>query len=115
MPGHFVEPPSSPKPGSRRPVESHRDHRLKQDGKPWNLRLESTGTNVPARFLTEAPATAELVAEDLCWQAAMQDWKQRKPSWWRPGARSAWKAEGIGLADWAERLRKMADYVFQEL
>jgi hypothetical protein len=115
MPGHFVEPPPPPKPGPRRPVESHRDHRLKQDRKPWNAHLESAGVNVPAHFLTESRAAAELVAEDLCWQAAMQDWKQRKPCWWRSGARAAWKAEGIDLADWAERLRKMADYISQEL
>lgn len=112
-------PPPPPKPGSQhpqRPEADHRRRRLLHDAQPtWNLHLESTGSHVAARFLIESPTAAALVAEDLCWQAATQDWKKRRPPRWRPRARAAWKAEGDELLAEAARLCEMADYVFQDL
>jgi hypothetical protein len=43
------------------------------------------------------------------------DWKRRRTLWWRPKGRATWKTEGAELAAEAERLREMADHVFQEL
>ncbi|MBS2535240.1 hypothetical protein KGQ20_20975 [Catenulispora sp. NF23] len=80
-----------------------------------SLHLASVGSNVAARFLTESPSVAVLVVEDLCWQAATEDWKHRRPHWWRPRARTVWKAEGALLEAKADRLRQLADDVFQEL
>ena len=112
-------PPPPPKPGPqhpRRPEAEVRRHHLLHDAQPaWNLHLESTGGHVAARFLIESPMAAALVAQDLCWQAATQDWKHRRPPRWRPRARAAWKAEGDELLAQAARLRQMADYVFQDL
>jgi hypothetical protein len=97
-------------------VESHRQRHLLHDAQPtWNLHLESTGGHVAARFLLESPLAATLVTEDLCWQAATEDWKRRRPGWWRLRARAAWKAEGDELLAQAARLREMADYAFHEL
>jgi len=56
-----------------------------------------------------------LVVEDVCWQAAIEDWKQRRPPWWRRGARAAWRAEGAQLATEADRLRDLAGQVCQGL
>jgi hypothetical protein len=118
MDGFFFDPvpPPQPEPAPRNPVESERHPRLRHGAQPtWNLHLETTGGHVAARFLTESPPVATLVVEDLCWQAATEDWKHRRPHWWRPGAQAAWKAEGAELAVQAERLREMADYVFRDL
>jgi hypothetical protein len=115
----FRDPPPAPKPrpqNSRQPAAGPRQHLLLPDTQPtWNLRLESTGSRVAARFLIETPNAAALVVEDLCWQAATEDWKNHRPHWWHPQARAAWQAEGDELAAEAAALRQMADGVFREL
>jgi hypothetical protein len=77
--------------------------------------LESTGTDVAARFLAESPSVVALAVEDLCWQAATDDWKRRRPHRWQSRAREDWLAEGESLAAKADRLRELADEIFQDL
>lgn len=115
----FRDPPPAPKPrpqNTQRQAQGPHQHRLLPDTQPaWNLRLESAGSRVAARFLMASPAAAALVAEDLCWQAATEDWKNRRPHWWHRQARAAWRAEGDELAAEAAALRQRADEVFREL
>jgi len=116
----FFEPPPPPgqEPGPRNPAGGEPQHRPDRQhaARPvWNLHLESAGTNVPARFLTESPMLTVLAVEDLCWQAATEDWKHRRPHRWRRQAREAWLAEGAQLEAKADRLRQMADDVLAQL
>lgn len=109
-------PPPGPEPAPRKPVVTDQpDHRGQHDGRPWNLHLESAGTNVPVRFLAESPLLLMLAVEDLCWEAATEDWKHRRPHCWHPQARAAWFAEGAQLDAKADRLREMADGVLADL
>jgi hypothetical protein len=110
-------PPPRPDPEPHQPAEPSRRRRRPRHRTPraWNLHLESTGTDIATRYLTESPAVATLAVEDLCWQAAAEDWKRRRPHRWRSQARADWLAEGELLAVEAERLRELADDVFQEL
>lgn len=110
-------PPPRPGPEPHQPSEPSRRHRLPRHRTPraWNLHLESTGTDIAARYLTESPAVAALTVEDLCWRASTEDWKRRRPHRWRSAARADWLAEGELLAAEADRLREKADDVFQEL
>jgi hypothetical protein len=78
------------------------------------VRLESAGTNLPLRFLN-SPSAAVLAVEDLCWEAAVEDWKHRRPSRWRLRARADWEAEGELLAAKADRLRHLAVEILQEM
>lgn len=118
MYGFFFAPVPPPRPGPEphQPTEPSR-RRLPRRRTPRarNLHLESAGTDIAARYLTESPAVATLAVEDLCWQAATQDWKHRRPHRWRSQARADWLAEGRLLAAKADRLQEMADDVFQEL
>jgi hypothetical protein len=117
MNGFFFDPAPQPPPEPRpqKSAENHRRHQSRDTQPTWNLLLESTGCHVASRFLLESPMAAALVTEDLCWQAATEDWKRRRPPWWHPRARAAWKAEGDELVAQAVRLRQMADYVFHDL
>ena len=120
MYGFFSNPVPPPRPGPeqpRKPAESSRRRHLPRHRTPraWNLHLESAGTDIAARFVTESSAVAALAVEDLCWQAATDDWKRRRPHRWRPRARAEWLAEGELLATEADQLRELADEVFQEL
>jgi hypothetical protein len=110
-------PRPEPKPQPQKPTaDGQQRHRAQHPGKPaWNLRLESVGSNVAGRFLTESPSMVVLAVEDLCWEAATEDWKHRRPHWWRRGALATWRAEGARLDAKAARLRALADDVFQEL
>lgn len=110
-------PPPQPDPGARKPTEKSRRHRWPRHrgAQVWNLHLESTGTDVAARYLAESPSVAALAVEDLCWQAASEDWLRRRPHRWRSRARAEWLAEGELLAAKADRLRVLADEIFQEL
>jgi|GEM_PF-2314317 len=116
----YFEPPQPPRPGPKpvphNPVDIERHPRTRHRGQPtWNLHLETTGGHVATRFLAESPSATALVVEDLCWEAAAEDWKHRRPHWWRLGARASWKAEGVQLAFEAEQVRETADRVFREL
>lgn len=115
----FPEPVPRPGPGPRpqKPAaDGQQRHRAQHPAKPtWNLRLESVGSNVASRFLTESPSVVVLAVEDLCWQAATEDWRHRRPHWWRRKSLAAWRAEGARLDAKAARLRELADDVFQEL
>lgn len=110
-------PPPGPGPKPHRPTgQDQQNHHPQHTTKPsWNLHLESVGSNVAGRFLTESPSAMVLAVEDLCWQAATEDWKHRRPHWWQLRARTAWQAEGAQLDAKAARLRQLADDVFQEL
>ena len=56
-----------------------RQHLLLPGTQPTgNPHLESTGSYVAARFLIESPNAAALVAEDLCWQEAIEDRTNRR-------------------------------------
>ena len=75
--------PPPPRPGpERKPQEpSSRDQRgptRPAAPKEWNLHLESAGTDIPAGFLAGSPSTAVLAVEDVCWEAAVEDWKHRR-------------------------------------
>ena len=112
--------PPPPRPGpERKPQEpSSRDQRgptRPAAPKEWNLHLESAGTDIPAGFLAGSPSTAVLAVEDVCWEAAVEDWKHRRPRRWRVRARTAWEAEGLWLAAKADHLRHLADEVLREL
>ncbi|NUP50454.1 MAG: hypothetical protein HOW97_24555 [Catenulispora sp.] len=114
----FPEPIPRPGPEQQpqKPPAAGRPHHPQRPDEPsWNLHLESIGSNVAGHFLTESPSLAVLAVEDLCWEAATEDWKHRKPHWWRPRARAAWRAEGARLDAKAARLCELADDVFQEL
>lgn len=114
----YPEPVPQPGPGAQpqKPTGNDQRHHPPRTTQPsWNLRLESIGSNVACRFLTESPSVLVLAVEDLCWQAATEDWKHRRPHWWRLQARTAWRAEGTQLGTKAARLRELADDVFQEL
>lgn len=110
-------PQPGPEPQPRNLAGSTQQHHHLQHAaqQSWNLHLESVGSNVAGRFLTESPSVMVLAVEDLCWQAATEDWKHRRPHWWQPRARTAWIAEGAQLDAKAARLRQLADDVFQEL
>jgi hypothetical protein len=109
-PAGFPPPPEPP----RRPDQAGQ-RRPHPERPSWNLHLQSSGTNLPARFLNDSPSVAVLVVEDMCWEAAREAWKSRRPRWWRPRARAAWLAEGAALDRKAERLRDLAGDVLQEL
>ena len=115
----FPEPVPQPGPEPRpqnRTGSTQQQHRPQHTTQPsWNLHLESIGSNVAGRFLTESPSMMVLAVEDLCWQAATEDWKHRRPHWWRVRARAAWVAEGAHLEAKAARLHELADDVYQEL
>ena len=116
----FFDPVPPPGPDRKPATPSAADHQCHRQPRhaaqaPWNLHLESAGTDIAARFLADSPSLAVLAVEDLCWQAAAEDWKHRRPHWWQPRSRAAWRAEGARLAAKADRLRQMADDVSQEL
>lgn len=116
----FIDPPPPPRPDpDRDPPEPPGSERPRPEGlvgaKGWNLHLESAGTDVPVAFLAGSPSTAVLAVEDVCWQAAVEDWKRRRPARWRVRARSAWRAEGGWLAARADHLRRLAGEILREL
>ncbi|GAA2008870.1 hypothetical protein [Catenulispora subtropica] len=121
MNGFFAPIPGSspdPEPEPRRRDEGgarHRDHPRRGPGQVWNLHLETAGTDIAAPLLTASPSVTALVVDDLCWQAAAEDWEHRRPAWWRTRARAAWRAEGAELAATADRLRAAAEGVLREL
>ena len=112
----FFNPVPPPEPHRRKTAwnDQHRRH-PQPNGQPWILHLESADADVAARLLVSSPPVAMLAVEDLCWQAATEDWKRRRPPWWRPRAHAAWHAEGAQLAAEADRLRDLAGQVCQEL
>jgi hypothetical protein len=77
------------------------------------VRLQSAGTSLPVGFL-DSPSVAMLAVEDLCWEAALEDWRHRRPSRWRLRARVVWEAEGARLGAKADRLRDLATEVLRE-
>jgi hypothetical protein len=118
MYGFFSDPApaSRPDPEPRKPVQAKRRRRWRHRTSPeWNLHLECTGTDIAPRFLAESPSVATLAVEDLCWQAAIDDWKRRRPHRWRSRARADWEAEGKLLSAEADRLRELAVEMLQEL
>lgn len=56
----------------------------------WNLRFESTGTTVPAGLVHDSPTLLVAAVEDICWQAAAEGWRARRPRRWRRRAYAAW-------------------------
>jgi hypothetical protein len=79
------------------------------------MHLKSAGTNLPVGFLEDSPSALVLAVEDVCWEAAVEDWEHRRPSRWRFQARAAWEAEGAVLVAKADHLRRLAGEVLQEL
>jgi len=77
--------------------------------------LASVGTNLPVGLLEDSPSALVLAVEDMCWEAAVEDWKHRRPPRRRFQARAAWEAEGAELAAKADHLRRVAGEVLQEL
>jgi hypothetical protein len=116
MNGFFFTPVPPPEPQPRKAAEDgQRRCQPQAAGQSWNLHLESADTDVDARFLNVSPSVAMIAVEDLCWQAATEDWRRRRPPWWRTRARAVWHAEGAQLAAKADRLRDLAGQVCQEL
>jgi hypothetical protein len=114
----FFEPPPPSRGPDREPPEPAPPDRARPappaGSEAWNLVLESAGTNLPIRFL-DSPSAVMLAVEDLCWAAAVEDWKHRRPSRWRLRARVVWEAEGARLGAKADRLRRLATEVLREL
>jgi hypothetical protein len=116
----FVEPPPPPSPGPDRepPERSHpgpAGAASPAGPEVWNLRLESVGSNLPVGLLDGSPSVAVLAVEDLCWEAAVEDWKRRRPPRWRIRSRAAWEAEGAWLAARSDHLKRLAAEVLREL
>jgi hypothetical protein len=118
MYGFIDFPPPGPEPEpDREPSERSGIDRPGETAgpRPWNLRLESVGTNLPVGLLDASPSAAVLAVEDVCWEAAVEDWKRRRPPRWRIRSRAAWEAEGASLAAKADHLRNLAGEVLREL
>jgi hypothetical protein len=75
----------------------------------WNLRFESAGTAVPAGLLKQSPMLLVAAAEDMCWQAAAEDWRARRPHRWQRHAFAAWRAQSGWLEQKRRRLCSMVE------
>lgn len=96
-----------PERGQRRRFRHSR--RTADQTQDWNLRFESAGTTVPAGLVKDSPALLVAVVEDVCWQAAAEGWRARRPHRWRRRAYAAWRAQSDWLDQKRERLSVMVD------
>lgn len=86
-----------------------RSRRTADRTEPWNLRFESVGTTVPAGLVNDSPALLVAAVEDICWQAATEGWRARRPHRWRRHAYAAWRAQSDWLDEKRQRLSIMID------
>lgn len=75
---------------------------------PTPLRVKSLGGSVTETQALNSADVLVLLSEDCCWQATMDDWRRRRPPFWRRGERRAWRADGQLIGDKARRLRELA-------
>jgi len=68
------------------------------------VRLASSGWYLFLDDVVADAGTQALIAEDSCWQFAVDDWRARRPHRWRFGARREWRAEERCLATEQARL-----------
>lgn len=92
---------SNPRAARRR---RHREEPVPPDTR---LHIESLNRLINEYAALNNPELMMLIGEDCAWQAARDDWKQRRPAPWHRAARRAWRAEGRALADKSQRLREL--------
>ncbi len=63
---------------------------------------------IPPIFGVDRPLVGALLAEDTCWCFARDDWRERRPAFWRRAPRRAWRDEGRQLEDKRTRLVEQA-------
>jgi hypothetical protein len=74
-------------------------------GEESSLHVGAVGVDVIPLLALDRPLVGALVAEDACWQIAVEAWQSRKPLWLHFGARRAWRAERTLLDAKRTRLR----------
>lgn len=84
-----------------------RGRRMARQAEGWNLRFESAGTAVPAGLVKDSPALLVAAVEDVCWQAAAEGWRARRPHRWHRRAYAAWRAQSGWLEQKRQRLSSM--------
>lgn len=72
------------------------------------LRLAAVGVDVIPLLAADRPLIAALVAEDACWQIAVEAWLASKPTWFEFAARSRWRAQRAALDAKRTRIREDA-------
>lgn len=103
----------------QRPGDTHPERRQRRFSRrsrhadartePWNLRFESAGTTVPAGLVQDSPTLLVAAVEDVCWQAAAEGWRARRPHRWHRHAYAAWRAQSDWLEQKRQRLSLMVD------
>jgi len=99
-----------PERGTRRASRwPRRSRRTADQAEAWNLRFESAGTTVPAGLVQDSPILLVAAVEDVCWQAAAEGWRARRPHRWQRRAYAAWCAQSDWLDQKRRRLNTMID------
>jgi hypothetical protein len=86
--------------GKRRKETTPRD----QEG----VLLACVSRRVPPVFGADRPLVGALLAEDLCWSIACEDWRGRRPPMWKRAERKAWAVERKVLDAKRARLAEQA-------
>lgn len=89
--------------------QRRRARRTARQAEGWNLRFESAGTAVPAGLVKDSPMLLVAAVEEVCWQAAAEGWRARRPHRWRRHAYTAWRAQSAWLEQKRRRLSSMID------
>lgn len=90
-------------------MRPRRSRRAAQQTEGWNLRFESVGAAVPAGLVKDSPTLLVAAVEDVCWQAAAEGWRARRPHRWQRHAYAAWRAQSYWLDQKRQRLSAMLD------
>lgn len=73
-----------------------------------DLRLAALDRTIYPSDALNDPALAMLMTEDFCWQAALADWRARRPPRWHRGEHRVWRAEKTLLDEKRARIRDLA-------